>query len=304
MTDWRLETPVAFLIFNRPDTTRRVFERIRAARPPVLLVVADGPRADRAGEAERCAATRAVLEGVDWPCRLLTEFSEVNLGCRERVASGLDWVFREVEEAIVLEDDCLPEPSFFRFCAELLARYRSDTRIGMIAGTNLQAGACRGAASYYYSKYTSIWGWASWRRAWAHYDRSASVWPEFRDSGALEAVTEPAERIYWQRAFEGVFRGRIDTWDYQWTLSCWSQGLLAVVPNENLISNLGFGPEATHTKGEGPYANLPTRALEFPLTHPRLLVADQQADEFQAASGFHEPLRSRVRRYLEGALRA
>src|SRR5512139_3287315 len=176
MSDWQLKTPVAFIIFNRPDTAERVFAEIAKARPPKLLVVADGPRANRSGEAEKCAATRAIIDRVDWDCEVLTNFSDTNLGCKNRVSSGIDWVFEQVPEAIILEDDCLPHPTFFRFCEELLERYRDDERIGMISGDNFQLGQKRTDASYYFSRYNHIWGWASWRRAWRHYDREASAW--------------------------------------------------------------------------------------------------------------------------------
>ena len=303
MSAWKLATPVAFLIFNRPQTTRAVFERIREARPPQLLVIADGPRASRPQEPERCAAARAVVDSVDWPCAVETNFSETNLGCRDRVASGIDWVFSRVPEAIILEDDCLPHPSFFRFCQELLERYRSDERVGMISGSNLQGGRRRGDGSYYFSKYAWIWGWATWRRAWAHYDRSAAAWPEFLGSGALEAFVEAAERVYWERAFAGVHSGRIDTWDYQWTLASWCQNMLSIVANHNLISNIGFGPDATHTLWQRPYTNLATEAVPFPLSHPRFVLANRDADACMASVEFNERLRSKVKRYLTLARR-
>lgn len=298
MSDWKLTSPVAFVIFNRPQTTRRVFEEIRRAQPPKLFVICDGARSGRPQEAQLCQEARAVIQGVDWPCEVMTNYSDVNLGCRDRVASGIDWVFSLAEEAIILEDDCVPDPSFFRFCSELLERYRTDERIGTIAGTNLQAGRVRGEASYYFSKYTRVWGWATWRRAWAHYDRAASQWPEVLRSGALDALTLPAERIYWERALDGVYRRAIDTWDYQLTLSSWTQSMLTVVPSCNLISNIGFGPEATHTTEVGALANLPTAPVAFPLAHPRLILADRGADEFLATTMFNERFRSKVRRYL------
>lgn len=156
MIDWRLTTPVAFLVFNRPDTTIRVFEEIRRARPPKLLVVADGARADRPGEAEKCAQVRAIVEQVDWECGVLKNYADDNMGCKRRISSGLDWVFANVEEAIILEDDCLPHPSFFRFCEELLRRYRDDERVMMISGDNFQFGKKRTDYSYYFSKYPHI----------------------------------------------------------------------------------------------------------------------------------------------------
>lgn len=299
MSTSQLETPVAFVVFNRPEPTRRVFEQIRAARPPKLLIIADGPRADRPGEAERCAQTRAVAQQVDWPCEVETEFSQVNLGCRRRVASGIDWVFSRVPEAIILEDDCLPHPSFFRYCAELLGRYREDPRVGMVAGTRLHPRGAPGEASYFFSRYTSIWGWATWRRAWARYDHSAAQWPELHRSGAFHGLTLPCERVYWETAFEGVHRGRIDTWDYQWNLTCLCESMVTVVPRTNLISNIGFGPEATHTKTvDRRYANQPTAAMPFPLVHPRLVLADRAADAAYAATTFSESWRAKLKRRL------
>ena len=303
MPEWQLTTPVAFLVFNRPETTQRVFDEIRRARPQRLLVVADGPRLDRPHDERLCQETRSIAAHVDWPCEVLTHYSDINLGCRDGPASGIDWVFSRVEEAIILEDDCIPERSFFRFCCELLERYRGDRRIGTIVGTNLQAGKKRGDASYYFSKYPAIWGWATWRRTWALYDRAASVWPEFFRSGAFQAVTESAERIHWQAAFNNVHHSGLDAWDYQLALTCWSQNMLSIVPNHNLISNIGFGPDATHTQSPGATTNLPRQPMSFPLVHPRLVVADSKADAFVAKRIFGESLRSRLGRYVRLARR-
>ena len=292
---WKLTTPVALIIFNRPHTTRAVFERIRAARPPKLLVIADGPRRDRPDEARLCAAARQVVQEVDWRCEVHTHFSDVNLGCRDGPAGGIDWVFSLVPEAIILEDDCLPHPSFFRFCDELLARHRGDPRVAMICGSKLLGGLPKDGASYFFSKYPCIWGWASWRRAWAQYDRSASAWPSFRRSEAYRALTLPVERAYWERSFDSVHAGVLDAWDYQWTLTCWRTGMLSVVPHCNLVSNIGFGPGATHTVGLGPQANLPYREMPFPLVHPRQVMADREADNLHAAT-FRQGWRGRLLR--------
>lgn len=291
----KLNTPVALIIFNRPDTTRAVFERIRAARPPKLLVTADGPRRDRPDEERLCAAARQVVHEVDWPCELHTHFSEVNLGCRDGPAGGIDWVFSLVPEAIILEDDCLPHPSFFRFCDELLERYRDDPRVGMIAGSKLHAERAKDGASYFFSKYPFIWGWATWRRAWAQYDRSASAWPRFRRSAAFRAIALPVERAYWERSFHSVHDGTLDAWDYQWTLTCWRAGLVSVVPNCNLVSNIGFGPGATHTVQIGAQASLPYGEMAFPLSHPRQILANREADALHAA-GLKQGWRGRLLR--------
>src|SRR5687767_13684909 len=163
-------TPVALLVFNRPQATARVFEAVARARPPRLLVVADGPRADRPDDGELCHQTRAIIERVDWPCEVMKDYSDTNLGCRKRVSSGLDWVFSNVADAIILEDDCLPEPSFFPFCEELLERYRDDERVAMIRAGNFLEGRRVASTSYYFSRWFHIWGWATWARAWKHND--------------------------------------------------------------------------------------------------------------------------------------
>lgn len=270
MSHSHMRTPVAFFIFNRPDTTARVFEAISQAAPTRLLVVADGPRADRLGEAERCAAVRAVIDRVDWPCEVSVNFSETNLGCKRRVSSGLDWVFQNVEEAVILEDDCVPDQSFFRFCEELLARYRCDDRIAMISGNNFQFGIGEVEESYYFSRRPHIWGWATWRRTWRRYDVEMTEWPRLRGRGWLNELF-PEKRLvrYWSETFDEVYRGDLDTWDHQFTFSCLLHGALCIMPSVNLVSNIGFGEDATHTKVADRHAAMPAGVMQFPLRHPR-----------------------------------
>jgi hypothetical protein len=283
MPEYSVRTPVALLIFNRPDTTERVFAEIARARPSKLLVVADGPRDSRSGEAELCRQARAIIDRVDWECEVRTEFADRNMGCKLRVSSGIDWIFTQVEEAIILEDDCLPNPSFFRYCDEMLERYRDNDRVGMVSGGNLQFGHQRGSGSYYFSKYTHIWGWATWRRAWKHYDRDLTLWPTFRDQGLLEQMFQTAgEQAYWGNSFQWVYEGSLDTWDVSWTFAALTHGMLQVVPNVNLISNIGFGANATHTHVVGVHANMPTQAISFPLTHPSFVLPNIEADRYIA----------------------
>ncbi len=303
MSEFQLTTPVALIIFNRPDTAARVFNEIAKAKPPKLLVVADGPRHHRVGEAERCRQTRAIIEQVDWPCEVLTNFADTNMGCKMRVSSGIDWIFEMVEEAIILEDDCLPEPTFFRFCQEMLSRYRDDERVSMVSGGNLQFGRQRGSASYYFSRYTHIWGWASWRRAWKHYDRDLTLWPKYRDEGWLESsFSSKGEQAYWRNSFEAVHNGSLDTWDCSWTFTCLLKGMLQVAPNVNLISNIGFGPEATHTQVVGIHANMATEPMIFPLIHPDAVLQDRNGDQFiaddQIAPSFAKRQWRRIKRHL------
>jgi len=299
MHDFRLTTPIAFVIFNRPDTTARVFETIRQAKPPTLLVVADGPRQDREGEAVKCEQTRAIISRVDWPCEVLTNFSDTNLGCKKRVSSGIDWVFKTVPEAVILEDDCLPDPTFFRFCDELLERYRDDERIMMISGDNFQFGRKRTSHSYYFSRYTHIWGWASWRRAWQHYDVDMKLWPASRESGLLNDILDDSKAVrHWRNIFDRVSRGEINTWDYQWTLACWLQSGLSVMPNVNLVSNIGFHAGATHTAADSPFSDMPTEPVQFPLDHPPFVLRNRHADDFTQRTHVTEGLGIRLRRKL------
>jgi hypothetical protein len=276
-----IDTPVLFLVFNRPDTTARVFEAIRAARPKRLFVAADGPRSHRAGEAERCRQARQLAMAVDWPCDTSTLLRESNLGCRQAVSSAIDWFFDQVEEGIVLEDDCVPDPSFFAYCDDLLARYRNDLRVMSISGDNFIAAHWRPAESYYFSAFPHIWGWATWRRAWAHYDVTMSDWASQRDDGLLHRVfpTSRRARAHWTTIFDRVARSEIDTWDYQWAYATWKQGAVSCLPAVNLISNIGFGSNATHTHdAEAQLANLPRLSLPPPLRHPASVSANTQAD--------------------------
>jgi len=195
-----------------------------------------------------------------------------------------------VPEAIILEDDCLPHPSFFRFCEEMLGRYRHDTRVMAISGDNFQFGQKRGAYSYYFSRYNHVWGWASWRRAWQHYDVNMRAWPAIREGGWLAGVLDDArQHDYWTNIFERVHGGLIDTWDYQWTFACWIQNGLTVLPQTNLISNIGFGVDATHTQSASVFAELPVHEMGFPLEHPPYMLRDAAADAFTNKNNFSEP---------------
>jgi hypothetical protein len=306
MPEFQLETPVAFIIFNRPDTTERVFAEIARARPPKLLVVGDGARSDRGeGEAANVAATRAIIKRVDWPCEVLTNFSDVNLGCKKRVSSGIDWIFEQVEEAIILEDDCLPDPTFFRFCQEMLERYRGDQRVGMISGDNFQLGRRYGDDSYYFSKYVHIWGWATWRDRWVgSYDVSMEKWPRVRDEGRLtDVVGDRRETELWSKVFERVYRGEIDTWDYQWVFANCVQGRLSVTPMVNMISNIGFGVNATHTTTHSKFSEMAIENIGFPLVHPVGIFRNRIADELNWQECFRPPtiisrLMGRLRRFF------
>jgi hypothetical protein len=278
-----MRTPVALIVFNRPHFTARVFAAIAQAQPERLLLIADGPRPDHPDDGPRCAAVRDIVARVDWPCQVERLFADTNLGCGRRPASGLSWVFEQVEEAIVLEDDCVPNPTFFRFCEELLERYRTDARVMNISGTNWQ-GPCP-PHSYFFSIFNITgWGWATWRRAWQYYDPAVRLWPELRDTAwLLDLVRDPRVAQLFAWAFERAYvtQGDLDFWDYQWTFTCWAQHGLSILPTTTLVENVGFGPEATHmTWGEDVRARLPTGAMAFPLRHPATMVREHAAEQY------------------------
>ena len=298
-----IKTPIVLIIFNRPDTTQKVFDVISQVKPYQLFVIADGARNDKQGELEKCQQARKVVDLVDWECELLTNYSDINLGCKKRISTGLNWVFHYVEEAIILEDDCLPNPSFFKFCEELLGKYRYDERVFTISGDNFQFGRKRTDYSYYFSLYNHCWGWATWRRAWQYYDVEMKLWENIRDGDWLnDILNNPFAVAYWRDKFGKTYDGKVDTWDFQWTMACWLQNGLTILPNVNLVSNIGFNNyESTHTKNrESPFANIPTEVMQFPLSHPPFMIRDVQADNFTYRNMFG--LRSRIYRKLRAKL--
>lgn len=281
MNNFKLSTPVAFFIFNNPDTTQQVFAQIKKIQPPTLLVIADGPRSTREDDKEKCQKTRAIIEQVNWDCNIIKNYSEINLGCKNCLSKGLNWVFNTVDEAIILEHDTLPDASFFPYCQTLLEKYRNDDRIMMISGCNFQFGKKRTDYSYYFSKHVHCWGWATWQRAWKKYDVNMSNWPEVRDGNwLLDIFRDSIAAKYWQHVFDLTYQGFINTWDYQWVFSCLINNALNILPNTNLISNIGFGINATHTNKITIAANIPTKSMPFPLKHPPYMIYDMIADNF------------------------
>ncbi|MGM0562554.1 MAG: glycosyltransferase family A protein [Pseudomonadota bacterium] len=275
------KTPVAYIVFNRPQHTAQTFAVLREQRPSQLFIIADGPRPGHPTDAERCAAVREIVEQVDWPCKVHRHYAESNMGLKQRVSSGLYWVFSQVERAIVLEDDCVAHPDFFRFCDALLDKYADDERVSVITGNNFQNGQHRGEGSYYFSKYNHCWGWASWRRAWDLYEANIPFWSEWSQSHDwIEKTPDPVERKYWTRIFNRVEAGEIDSWAYPWTASVWYVGGLTATPNVNLVSNIGFGRESTHTSsGDSPLAAMGTKPLGG-MVHPDKVSRDEFADRY------------------------
>jgi len=272
-------TPVIFFIFRRPDLTAKVFEAIRKAQPTKLFVIADGPRNEK--EAVLCQQVREVTEQVDWGCEVFRNYSGTHLGCRKRISTGITWAFEKVKDAIILEDDCFPHSDFFPYCSELLERYRNDTRIFSICGSNFQEGIKRGEGDYYFSRYADPWGWATWSRAWEFYDDTMSNWPLFQESEKINNIFETTpEQDYWINIFETLYSSNFpDSWFYRWQLSIWMNSGLSIWPNVRLISNLGFGEDGTNCKIPGKLSNMELHAGRISkLNPPAFIMPEKQAD--------------------------
>jgi len=298
-----LTTPILFLVFNRPDTTQEVFDKIREAKPKQLFVAADGPRPQREGEAEVCEEVRQlVLRQIDWDCEVKTLFREENLGCKNAVAGAISWFFSEVEQGIILEDDISPDLSFFTFCAEMLERYKEDERVMMVSGLNVATSWRAENQSYHFSYYGGIWGWASWRRAWDKYDLQMQAWekPEVREQLAAffpAGVWKEREKLY-----QDLYEGKINTWDLQWGFSRILQNGLSIIPSKNLIQNIGCKVGGTHITSSHPWESLPISPLSPPFLPPPFVMADVAYDNQHlglSPQDRMEAIKQRVRKALK-----
>jgi len=275
-------TAVLFIIFNKPEATQRVFEAIRLAKPNRLYIAADGARENKTSEKELCEETRKIVQNVDWPCEVKTLFQNENLGCGKAVSHAISWFFKHEEMGIILEDDCLPHQSFFKYCEELLEKYKNNEKIGIISGNNYQRGQKIGDFSYYFSDTMNIWGWATWARNWNDFRLNVN---ELDENLVLNEIKKrfPEGKFndFWIKIYEKMRKFEIDTWDYQFYFSQIAKNRVFINPNVNLVSNIGFGENATHTfDKQSPSANIPVQAMEFPLKHPVEILTNGEADRF------------------------
>jgi hypothetical protein len=279
--DKALTKPVLLILYNRLDTTLQVLEKIRKVKPPRLYIAADGYRREYPEEELPCAEARKIVNHIDWDCDVKTLFPEENSGPRIFVGKAINWFFEKEEDGIILEHDCLPDLSFFSFCETLLDFYKNDERIMHISGDNFQFGNWRGDGSYYFSKYNHIWGFATWRRAWNHYDNTFNDYNYFVKNNLIDNVfSKSREKKFWLNHFKLVHEEKIVTWDAQWTLNMWMQNGLAILPNVNLVSNIGFGEDSLNTKSKkNRWANLPVQSMNE-VRHPKYMMADTEADYF------------------------
>jgi hypothetical protein len=269
------KVPVLFLIFNRPENTQKVFEAIRKQQPKYLFIAADGPRDDKPGEEALCLLTRAIAIKIDWDCEVKTLFRTQNLGCKVAVSSAISWFFDQIDEGIILEDDCLPDATFFPFCAELLEKYRDDKKVMSISGSNLLGQSAYAQIQSYFSGHGGIWGWATWKRAWNHYDINMKAWPEEQTKEKIKLAIGTSE---WYQSyyfmFESSHNKSLDTWDIQWFYSILVNNGIAINSSVNLVKNIGFDAGTHSNSADNPIVSLPLYAMSFPLKHANDLSLD------------------------------
>ncbi len=274
-----MQTPILLNVFNRPGCTRKVFRQIRKMRPRQLFVSADGPRSNNPGDAEKCTAVRKIVTAVDWECDLRTLFREENLGCAKAVSGAISWLFEQVDQGIILEDDTLPSDSFFHFTGALLDRYAAHTEVMHIAGTNITP-VPDATASYLFSRLVPVWGWATWKSAWQHFDFEMQTWSSLKPQLARREIFGNMTGDYLQ-ILDRCYHQDLRAWGPKWSYSCLAHGGLSIIPKVNLVDNIGYGVGAVHTKqARNPFAHIKRSELEASLVHPELMTVDPSFDEY------------------------
>ncbi len=279
-SEMQFSTPILFIIFNRPDTTEKVFKRLKTLKPKKLYIAADGPREHKKGESDKCKLTREIVSEIDWECEVKKQFSDRNLGCKRAVSSAIKWFFEHEEQGIILEDDVIPNTSFFHFCSELLEYYKNEPRVMHISGNNFFSDRVNIPYSYYFSIYPHIWGWATWRRAWNLFDPDISDFPKYKENNLINnTLKQNKEKRYWLKKFELVYNNQVDTWDYQWLYTIWKNKGLCITPIKNLASNIGFREDATHTVNKNSkLAEIPTEEIDK-IVHPDQITVASNFDK-------------------------
>ena len=291
---------IAIVVFNRPEVVRQLLARLADLQPKTLFVIGDGPRPHKPGEAALVQAVREHVGRVSWPCEVVTDYASENLGCRRRVVSGLNWVFGQVEEAIILEDDCLPTRSFMNYSGELLERFRDDSRIGSVCGSLSVPSIPPIDGDYFFSRYNLFTGWATWRRAWALYDDHMGPIDDGSLDRLLEATFEHRRaRWYWRYVLRRTHAGAINSWGYRWMLSCWANSMLAAFPRCTLVDNVGFGGDATNTRRQAWYFRQRVGELPSPLTHPQHMCRNAEIDRMVEDARYSKSVAGRLRWALE-----
>ena len=244
-----MKTPLLLLLFNRPELTKKLIARLKLIKPKKIYINIDGPRNGNLKDQVLCKEVLKLIKKIEWPCKKYIKINKTNKGCRKSVYNAITWAFLKENKLIILEDDCFPSNFFFGYCEQLLKKYKYENKIKVISGSNFQKNKF-GEADYYFSKYLHCWGWATWKRAWKNYDNSMSFWKSFQKSSNWnDLFTNNSEKKYWKKKFDLVKEYKIDSWAYVWLASVWYNQGLTIIPNKNLVKNVGFESDATHTTG-------------------------------------------------------
>jgi hypothetical protein len=302
-------TPILFIIFNRPHQSKISFERIRSIKPKYLFIAADGPRSGNQDDEVKCKEVREViLSMIDWDCEVKTLFRIENFGCRFAPPYAISWFFDNVEQGIIIEDDCLLDISFFRYCEEMLEYYKNEEKIMHIGAQSFLKSM--GQDQYYFANTPFIWGWATWKRAWTKYDINISDWPQLKKNPQFLIYKMNREVIsHWEKNFDAVYNyskessisSDANTWDYQWTYCLFKNEGLAIFPNKNLVSNIGFGPDATHTVEKNSRdVERPTFPITFPLKFKKGYKKINKANYFMEKENWrlHKPSKHLIVRVI------
>ena len=287
---------ILFIVYKRPMQTRLVFEEIRKAKPKKLFIAGDGPKKGNQDDFNKVEEVRNIFDTIDWDCDLKTLFFSENQGSKVTESSAIDFFFSNVDEGIILEDDCLPNESFFKFCATLLEKYRDNQRIMHIGGNNFLPESSGTGPSYYFSVHAHGWGWATWKRAWKNYDVAMLDFPNFKKSRPREGLfADYKMRKYYLEIFDKVHRGLVDCWDYQWSFAISKANGLAIVPSVNLVTNIGFGIDGTYCTDEShPASNIKTKIIEN-IKHPESIEINYDADKFVFYKYMHTPWKIKIK---------
>ena len=281
LTTATFNIPVLFIIFNRPDLSKQVFEMIRIVKPFQLFIAADGPKGDDPEDIQKCQIAREIIDQVDWDCQVKTLLRDTNVGCRVAISSAIDWFFNYVEEGIILEDDCLPSKSFFFFCKELLIKYRDDDRIMQINGNNYLFGKKQFNESYYFSKLSGCWGWATWKRAWKFYDNEMTGFKKFKKENRIADYICNNKINNWLMSYlEEASRPECNIWSTRWAYTIIIRNGLMISPSKNLVKNIGFRVDATSGKSSSflLYSKIESEEMEQ-IIHPLFVLPDKEADD-------------------------
>ena len=292
--------PIVIIVFNRPKNTRLLLDEIKKTQPEKLYVISDGPRKNKLNENELVIETRKMFDNLDWQCKVYRNFSDKNMGVKNRIISGLNWVFQNEDKAIILEDDCIPTQDFFLFCSTMLERYSSDNRIFSISGTNFFYDKLSVKESYFFSRYHSCWGWATWKRAWTLLDENLDLYNNRNESKRYltKYLSSSREGRYWVKISNKIKLNRIDSWAYIWSLTNYRYKSLQIVPKNNLIRNIGFDSKATHTVLRQKYIKNKTQPYTGVYIHPQTITFHSQNDRLRRNLVFSKSPRAKLERLL------